>query len=90
VDHVFPCVPVRQWVLSLPKRLRYFVQRDADLAGQVLRVFLRAVEPVLRKASFGAPPEARFGGVTFVQRPSRASGQGSEHPSTVISTTTVA
>jgi hypothetical protein len=68
VDHVFPCVPVRQWVLSLPKRLRYFVQRDADLAGQVLRVFLRAVEPVLRKASPGAPPEARFGGVTFVQR----------------------
>jgi hypothetical protein len=23
VDHVFPQVPVRQWVLSLPKRLRY-------------------------------------------------------------------
>jgi hypothetical protein len=24
VDHVFPPLPVRQWVLSLPKRLRYF------------------------------------------------------------------
>jgi hypothetical protein len=24
VDQVFPQVPVRQWVLSLPKRLRYF------------------------------------------------------------------
>ena len=23
-DHVFPRLPVRQWVLSVPKRLRYF------------------------------------------------------------------
>jgi hypothetical protein len=68
VDHVFPRVPVRQWVLSLPKRLRYFVQRDAELVGQVLRVFLRTVEPLLRNASPGAAHDARFGGVTFVQR----------------------
>ena len=27
VDHVFPRVPVRQWVLSLPKRLRYFLHQ---------------------------------------------------------------
>ncbi|MGV2480205.1 UNVERIFIED_CONTAM: transposase zinc-binding domain-containing protein, partial [Salmonella enterica subsp. enterica serovar Weltevreden] len=27
-DHVFPRLPVRQWVLSVPKRLRYFMQRD--------------------------------------------------------------
>ena len=26
-DHVFPRQPVRQWVLSVPKRLRYFMQR---------------------------------------------------------------
>ena len=37
VDHVIPPVPVRQWVLSLPKRLRGFLQRDAALAGTVLR-----------------------------------------------------
>ena len=24
-DHVFPRLPVRQWVLSVPKRLRYFL-----------------------------------------------------------------
>jgi hypothetical protein len=24
-DHVFPPLPVRQWVLSVPKRLRYFL-----------------------------------------------------------------
>jgi len=28
VDHVFPELPVRQWVLSIPKRLRYFLQRE--------------------------------------------------------------
>jgi hypothetical protein len=44
------------------------VQRDADLAGQVLRLFLRTVEPLLRNASPGAAQDARFGGVSFVQR----------------------
>ena len=28
VDHALPPLPVRQWVLSVPKRLRYFMQRD--------------------------------------------------------------
>lgn len=26
-DHVLPRLPVRQWVLAVPKRLRYFMQR---------------------------------------------------------------
>lgn len=38
---IFPQVPVRQWVLSLPKRLRYFVHRDGELAGRVLKLWLR-------------------------------------------------
>jgi len=25
VDHVFPSLPVRQWVLAVPKWLRYFL-----------------------------------------------------------------
>jgi hypothetical protein len=32
-DHVFPRLPVRQWVLAVPKRLRYFLHRDAALQG---------------------------------------------------------
>ncbi len=39
VDHVFPQVPVRQWVLSFPKRLRYFLARDTDLLNQRLADF---------------------------------------------------
>jgi hypothetical protein len=35
---------VRQWVLAVPKRLRYFLQEDADLQGAVLRIFLRGIK----------------------------------------------
>ncbi len=36
VDHVFPQVPERQWVFSLPKRLRNFLHHDARLVNAVL------------------------------------------------------
>ena len=68
VDHVFPRVPVRQWVLALPKRLRYFLQRDTRLVNPVLRIFLAEVEAALRCCSPDAPSGARFGAVTFVHR----------------------
>jgi len=59
---------VRQWVLSLPKRLRYFLHHDPELIGPVLRIFLATVEDRLKVRSPGAPAEARFGAVTFVHR----------------------
>ena len=34
---------MRQWVLSVPKRLRYFMQRDGAVLDMVLRVFLRVI-----------------------------------------------
>jgi len=68
VEHVFPEVPVRQWVLSLPKRLRYFLHRQAHLVNPVLRIFLAEVEAALRACSPGAPSGARFGAVTLVHR----------------------
>ena len=68
VDHVFPRVPVRQWVLALPKRLRYFLHHDTRLVNPVLRIFLAEVEAALRCCSPDAPSGARFGAVTFVHR----------------------
>ncbi len=68
VDHVFPQVPVRQWVLSFPKRLRYFLARDADLLNRVLRIFLDSVEKALHSCCPNAPDNARLGAVTFVHR----------------------
>jgi len=38
-DHVLPDLPVQQGVLAVPKRLRYFLHRDADLqrtAGAII------------------------------------------------------
>ena len=44
VDNVFPEVPVRQWVLSLPIEIRYRLSYDKRLISDVLAVFLRAVQ----------------------------------------------
>ena len=68
VDQVFPQVPVRQWVLSFHKRLRYFLARDADLLNRVLRIFLKSVEKALQSCCADAPDNARLGAVTFVHR----------------------
>lgn len=47
-DHVFPRPPVRQWVLSVSKRLRYFMQRDGAVLIKVLRIFLRVIAQSLQ------------------------------------------
>ncbi|MFH1464836.1 MAG: transposase, partial [Pseudomonadota bacterium] len=68
VDHVLPRVPVRHWVLSLPRRVRFFCKTSPDLASGMLRVFLRAVETRVRQRSPDAPRGARFGAVAFEHR----------------------
>jgi hypothetical protein len=67
-DHVVPPLPVRQWVLCVPKRLRYFLHDDAALQGVVGRILLRAVERCLRAHSSGSSAAARLGAVVFIHR----------------------
>lgn len=68
-DRVIPQVSVRQWVLSVPKRLRPHLAGDADLAGAVLRILLQVIEGALRESAREAPPdEARLGAVSFLHR----------------------
>jgi hypothetical protein len=43
VDGILPHVPVRQWVLSLPHRLRYLLAWDHELCRAVLAVYARAL-----------------------------------------------
>ena len=43
IDEVLPRVPVRQWVLSLPHRLRYLLAWNHVLARAVLGVYVRAL-----------------------------------------------
>ena len=69
VDHVFPDVPVRQWVLSLPYRLRYQLAWDHDLCRAVVGVLLGAVGRVVRARAQDEGVEAgRGGGVAVIQR----------------------
>jgi hypothetical protein len=67
-DHVLPHLPVRQWVLSLPKRLRPFLHHNPDIAGAVLRIFLRAIRTTLCHASPGAPRDAQLAAISFLHR----------------------
>ena len=71
-DHVFPRLPVRQWVLSVPKRLRYFMQRDGAVLNMVLRIFLRVIAQSLQTHSPGAAnvdkAALHIGAVAFIHR----------------------
>jgi len=62
------CPRLLRRVLWVPKRLRYFLHRDAALQGAVLRVFLHAVEQCLRAHSRGAGTSAHLGAVAFIHR----------------------
>jgi hypothetical protein len=68
VEQVFPQGPVRQWVVTFPKRLRYFLHRDPRLLGRVRRCVQRTIETALRRRCPGAPRDSRCGAVTFAQR----------------------
>ena len=71
-DHVLPHLPVRQWVLSVPKRLRPFLESNTDIAGAVLRIFVRAVRSNLCRASPDAPRVAQPGSQLPCESPSPA------------------
>lgn len=70
VDRVFPKVPVRQWVLSLPFALRYRLAYDSGLLRDVLHIFIQAVFSWLRSRARECSGilKAKCGAVTFVQR----------------------
>ena len=69
LDHVFPDVPVRQWVLSLPYRIRYRLAWNHDVCRGVAAVFVRAVPRSLRaRARDDGVPDRRGGAVAVIQR----------------------
>jgi hypothetical protein len=69
VDRVLPRAPYRQWVLSLPHRVRFLVARDATLLGEVVGIFLRKLFAwQRRRARAHDLPVSHPGAVTFVQR----------------------
>jgi len=71
-DHVFPRLPVRQWVLSVPKRLRYYMQCDGAVLNMVLRIFLRVIAQSLQDHCPGAVSADKaalhLGAIAFIHR----------------------
>lgn len=68
VDRVFPeGVPVRQWVLSFPRRVRYHLARKPELMRAALGIFVDEVFANTRERAW-VPRAGQCGGVTAVQR----------------------
>lgn len=49
MDSLLPSVPYRQWVLALPKRLRYFIHRNPRLAGEITRILCQELTGFYRR-----------------------------------------
>lgn len=49
IDNILPKVLVRQFVFSLPRRIRYFTTRDSVLSRKVLKIFIDAIEQQYKK-----------------------------------------
>ena len=65
VEVVLPSVPVRQWVLTVPYRLRYQMAWDHGLSRAVLRVYTRVLlDLYARGARTCGVPGGRTGSVT--------------------------
>jgi hypothetical protein len=74
-DHVIPPVPVRQWVISVPKRLRGVLGERPKAIAAVTRILLDEIETLLsldrlRCARQATPssPRSRLGAVSFLHR----------------------
>ena len=67
--NVLPAIPVRQWVLSFPRRVHFLAARHPSLASRLLDLFTRAVFAWQRRVACRlGVVEPRTGGDTAVQR----------------------
>jgi len=74
-DHVIPPVPVRQWVISVPKRLRGFLADRPRAVAALTKIFLDEIERLLcaavgvtRDGDAPASARPRLGGISFLHR----------------------
>jgi hypothetical protein len=65
VENVIPCVPVRQFVISFPMRIRHYLQ-----TYKILQAVLRMVVDEIRKRLIACAPDIQnpqIGAVSFIQ-----------------------
>ena len=51
IDHVIPPVPMRQWVISVPKRLRWFLGFRPEAVSALTNIFMSEVERFVCEAA---------------------------------------
>jgi len=54
VDRVMPTVPVGQWVISVPKRLRGFLADRPQAVAALTRMFIEEIERLLCETAGGS------------------------------------
>ena len=74
VEHVFSAVAVQQWVVVLPKRLRYFLHWDAGCPNRVVGIAMREVQCATARAYQHSCGSARATCATIHQEPSSMFG----------------
>ena len=64
-ENVIPSVPVRQWVISFPMRIRHYLQTHSILQA-ILRI---VVDEIRKKLIIRGPdlPDPKIGAITFIQ-----------------------
>ena len=68
-DRVLPNVPVRQWVLSFPRRVRWHLARDDKLLSKTIAIFQAELsKSYKRRATGDGILGGHTGAITFVQR----------------------
>ena len=60
LDRLLAFVPYRQWVLVVPKRLRYFINRNPALAGELSKLFAREINRFVCRDNTGTPAQLHF------------------------------
>ena len=61
VEHLFPAVAVRQWVVVFPMRLRYFLNIDAGCLNRAAGIAMREVPRLLSTPFWMGRPLGRAG-----------------------------
>ena len=60
LERLLAFVPYRQWVLVVPKRLRYFLNHNPVLAGELSRIFAGEINRYLCQNTTGTPAQLHF------------------------------
>lgn len=60
MDRLLPPARYRQWVLVIPKRLRYFINSRPELSGYLSKILARAIRRFIKSKTAGTAAQLHF------------------------------